>query len=90
MPYIESDHRFTFMENVERCIDCVEKIGDINYIITLLLHRWLLHNKMSYASLNALIGVLECAKLELYRMVVAPYEDQKRAENGSVSHLDRN
>jgi hypothetical protein len=35
-----------------------------------------------------LIGVLECIKLELYRMVAARYENSKSAENGSVSELD--
>jgi len=30
------------------------------------------------------IGALECAKLELYRRVAAPYEDTKIAENGDV------
>ena len=89
MPYIPDSHRFTFMESVEHCVDEIEKIGDINYVITLLLHRWLSRNTTNYATLNALIGVLECAKLELYRTVTAPYEDQKRAENGPVSHLDR-
>jgi len=34
------------------------------------------------------MGVLECAKLELYRMVAAKYEDKKRLENGAVSELD--
>jgi hypothetical protein len=32
--------------------------------------------------------VLECAKLELYRMIAAPYEDKKRLANGPVSELD--
>jgi len=32
---------------------------------------------------------LECAKLELYRMIAAPYEDTKIKENGSVSDLDK-
>jgi len=29
-------------------------------------------------------GVLECAKLELYRRIAAPYEDTKIEENGDV------
>jgi hypothetical protein len=33
---------------------------------------------------NEAIGVLECAKLELYRRVAAPYEDEKIAESGDV------
>jgi hypothetical protein len=31
-----------------------------------------------------MIGVLECAKLELYRRVAAPYEDAKCEDNGDV------
>ncbi len=34
------------------------------------------------ADFNALIGVLESAKLELYRRMIAPYEDVKMKENG--------
>jgi len=34
--------------------------------------------------INEVIGVLECAKLELYRRVAAPYEERKRIENGEV------
>ena len=30
------------------------------------------------------MGALECAKLELYRRVAAPYEDVKIMENGDV------
>jgi len=43
-----------------------------------------LRKGVKYATLNTVIGVLECAKLELYRRVVADYEDQKCEENGDV------
>jgi len=39
---------------------------------------------LKYSNLNELIGVLECAKLELYRRVAAPYEDEKALINGDV------
>ena len=48
----------------------------------------LMKKKLNYAQLNAAIGVLECVKLELYRMVAAPYEDRKCMENGPISDLD--
>jgi hypothetical protein len=41
-------------------------------------------NGMSYQNINELIGVLECAKLELYRRVASPYEDEKIQSNGDV------
>ncbi len=39
---------------------------------------------LRYSKINSLIGVLECAKLELYRRVAAPYENDKIDENGDV------
>ena len=62
--------------------------GKVNYTITKLCHRILLTQGLNYSNINALIGVLECAKLELYRMVAAKYGDKKRLENGGVSELD--
>ena len=38
----------------------------------------------NYTDYNEVIGVLECCKLELYRRVVALYEDKKKEENGDV------
>ena len=58
--------------------------GEMNYIITTILTKYLLKHGKSYQTYNDLIGVLECAKLELYRRMVAPYEDIKIKENGDV------
>lgn len=61
------------------------KPGEVNYAITKLLVDWLNENGgVTYTTLNTLIGALECAKLELYRRIAAPYEDKKCAENGDV------
>jgi hypothetical protein len=38
----------------------------------------------NYDNFNEVIGVLECMKLELYRRMIAPYEDTKCKENGDV------
>lgn len=57
--------------------------GTLNYIITRLVH-WYLGDKPNYERYNAAIGVLECAKLELYRRKVSSYESLKCAENGDV------
>lgn len=57
--------------------------GSLNYVITKLVHKYL-GPSPNYMELNSVIGVLECAKLELYRRVVAPYEDKKIKENGDV------
>lgn len=61
-------------------------VGAMNYAITkLVAESSQVFTSPNYSTINALIGVLECAKLELYRIVAAPYEDQKRSENGPVA-----
>lgn len=57
--------------------------GELNYAITRLVTNYL-RGDYGYDQLNEAIGVLECSKLELYRRMVAPYEDAKCAENGDV------
>lgn len=37
-------------------------------------------------SLADVLGTIECVKLEFYRRVVAPYEDQKCEQNGDAYH----
>lgn len=59
--------------------------GQLNYAITALLNRYIAdRHGVTYGTVNEIVGVLECAKLELYRRVAAPYEDRKCAENGDV------
>lgn len=62
--------------------------GELNYLITSLCHRYIQDEGLRYATLNEVVGVLECAKAELLRVVVGKYEDKKRLANGSVSELD--
>lgn len=57
--------------------------GELNYIITNVLREyWERHR--NYTGINDILGALEGAKLEFYRRVVVPYEDQKIKENGDV------
>jgi hypothetical protein len=63
--------------------------GELNYAITMLVDAYLARaagteGRTRYGHLNEVVGVLECAKLELYRRVAAPYEDEKIAESGDV------
>lgn len=85
MPYITQEQR----EELDRWIDSIVLFdlppGELNYSIT----RLLLKTKpKSYSDFNNLIGVLECCKLELYRRMLVPYEDNKRNENGEVYIID--
>ena len=92
MPYIKKEKRAKIDGIVKQLAGTIISLGDINYAVTKLLHiiidRDAKSSRFCYASLNSMIGVLECIKLELYRMVVAPYEKKKRMENGPVSDLD--
>ena len=84
MPYVDTDAR----ARLDGGADPVNA-GELNYAITKLVDAYLARcaedaGRLRYAHLNEAIGVLECAKLELYRRVAAPYEDEKIAESGDV------
>jgi len=42
------------------------------------------HKKEEYKRSNNLVGELDCCAREIYRRLIAPYEDKKIAENGDV------
>lgn len=89
MPYIKKANKVNFYTDVYPM-----SVGELNYVITKICHNYLLtsgdlgYGELKYKNLNEVIGVLECAKQELYRQVVAPYEDIKKKENGNISILD--
>lgn len=58
--------------------------GELNYKITKQCIKYLHMKGESYKTINEIMGVLECAKLEFYRRVGVPYEDEKIKENGDV------
>lgn len=58
--------------------------GELNYTITKLVKQFINRNGVSYKTFNTVVGVLDCAKLELYRVDVSFYEEKKRMENGEV------
>lgn len=58
--------------------------GELNFVITRVIDDYLKFTGITYINLNSVIGVLECAKLELYARIARPYEDEKIAENGDV------
>jgi len=91
MPYIKQENRDIFDPLLETIIRGVKVagVGDLNYIITRIVHKWIEIEGLKYKNLNAAIGVLDCAKMELYRMIAAPYENGKQMENGPISELDR-
>lgn len=83
-PYIDPDHRPAIDHGITDASRHILTAGDLNYAITRLCLAHIDSVGMGYATLNRVVGVLECAKLELYARVVRPYEDRKIAENGDV------
>lgn len=86
MPYIRTSSRRYIDVCIKEVISSLKdqaasRDGCLNYTISSIINE--LYGR-SYVELNAAIGVLECCKLELYRRVVAPYEDTKITENGDV------
>ncbi|HLD91378.1 MAG TPA: hypothetical protein VI911_10235 [Patescibacteria group bacterium] len=84
MPYIEQRIKTTIDPKLKRIINSTLTEGELNYAITKLCISYIEHHALNYTSLNAIVGALECAKLEFYRRLVGPYEDEKIKFNGDV------
>jgi broad-specificity NMP kinase len=90
MPYISQSARRDFdkiMKEAKGAFSWGVTEGDLNYVLTSIVHAYISHHGVSYATLNTAIGVLECAKQELYRKIATPYEEQKIAENGDLDGI---
>lgn len=85
MPYIKKEDRER-LRTVTQTFEDIEirSAGELNYLVTLLTHRFLNQKPENYQSYNDAVGALEGAKLELYRRHVALYENEKIKENGDV------
>lgn len=80
MPYIKYSDRDTLADPQMT----MSNAGELNYMLTKLVDEYMYENGKSYKSMNDIVGALECAKLEIYRRIVGPYEDKKIAHNGDV------
>lgn len=87
-PYIDRDSRADLEPHIRPLAEAIrhQSVGVVNYTLTRLLHEWL-GPAPSYATYNAAIGIVECAKLELYRKQAAPYEDLKLVANGPLPEV---
>lgn len=80
MPYIQEHNKKKIIEERKD----PENAGELNFLITHILNSYLNWNGVCYQSFNDIIGALEGAKLEMYRRLVAGYEDGKIQDNGDV------
>ena len=87
MPYIKQSERENWaypLQNISTAMEYGVTPGDLNYIITQIVHSYVNRKGLNYTHLNDVVGVLESAKAEFQRRVVAPYEDDKIRTNGDV------
>ena len=93
MPYIPQEDRAQYDDSIRQLASILnqqtpeKRKGHANYVITQLLrYAWGVTKPQdeSYSNYADLIGTLECAKLELYRKGVAPYEDKAIEKNGDL------
>lgn len=62
----------------------MKDVGELNYELTLKAIQFFNDHGRSYATYNSIVGAFECAKLELYRRMITPYENLKQLENGDI------
>ncbi len=61
-----------------------ENAGELNFLVSTFIANYIKTKGLKYAVVNEMIGALECAKMELNRVIIGPYEDIKILENGPV------
>ena len=76
MPYIDKNDRPDAWEGI------LKNSGALNYAIHQTINEYFEQNGRNYQTMNDVVGVLECAKMELYRRIISDYEDIKIREHG--------
>jgi hypothetical protein len=99
MPYIKKEDREKFtrlvstgnpgdaafsISNIEEMGRKIKTCGELNYVISVLCNTYHKEQGGRYQQVNDIVGALEGAKLEYYRRVASPYEDEKIEINGDV------
>ena len=80
MPYIDQALR----DVIDRGMEQPNNPGQLNYVLTQVVKAYIDRNELNYQTINDIVGALEGAKLEFYRRVAAPYENDKIEQNGDV------
>jgi hypothetical protein len=98
MPYLADQDKkdLEFKDNYES-IGRIEKLTDyldnepidrlagaINYLNFIIVRRWIDKNGKKYFVFAAILGTLVCCIFEIYRRLVAPYEEEKIKSNGDA------
>lgn len=81
MPYIKDERRGQI---IKKAFLGLLVPGELNFAISYLMMEYWQRGPQDYRTINDIIGALEGAKLEFYRRVAVPYEEQKIKENGDI------
>lgn len=89
MPYIQPKARARLDADVDALLEKLQTDGELNYAITRLVDGFVKRlagagKRPTYHDYLIGLGTFRAAGAEFYRRRVAPYEDQKAAENGDV------
>jgi len=92
MPYIEQEAKDRFTANADdngvaeylSTLDLSNFAGHLNYLNFKIVRRYIKKNGKKYFTFCAIVGTLICCILEIYRRLVANYEDEKIKSNGDV------
>jgi len=85
MPYIRLAGRNRLNNGLHAMLQYMPAdAGELNYVLTRICDTFINTKGKNYQNLNEVIGAIECMKQELYRRVIAPYENTKIDENGDV------
>lgn len=95
MPYIKNELRAKVDPKINALLkDINDEFDDelldglANYVITrIVLGIFMPARERRYRLIARVMAALECAKLEIYRRVAGPYEDQCIANNGDLWEL---
>jgi hypothetical protein len=81
MPYVSPRRRDALNQDGAR----PQNVGELTYRLVREC-LWYLSGQVGphFQQYAEILGALESAKLETYRRVIGPYEDEKRAEHGDV------
>ncbi len=85
MPYIQTAQKEYFTDLLKLLgKEAIASPGELNFLLTELLKQYMVTRTKNYQCYNDMVGALESCKLELYRRLIAPYEDEKIESNGDV------
>jgi len=82
MPYIKKERRDELIKYYPEGMSIntrnIVGPGELNFAITSLILDVIMSNQLSYKDINDVMGALECAKLEFYRLSRQPHMKIKR------------